>query len=260
MEGRGVRRPLCRGERGCLPCNKAPGAAARQPCGASPPVPLAQRRVRPWSRTAVPRGCPGAAALLPVPVPRRGTAAAPGPVRAPRRPRGSGCPDPHVPRPAHACASCSIYSCQGCSSAFPVPRGWGTGSAAFVPSLGGSGGQALAPLLPRQDPSPGGWQLCPARREAGRILAAWAGAEMQQRERPSPALARGTDPALQQLGCCGAGMGRGAAVMLTGSAGGWSRAAAPRDGVGGPGSPSAPGLGAKVGLAGSVWGCPGLTP
>lgn len=59
-------------------------------------------------------------------------------------------------------------------------------------------------------------------------------------------------------GAAGQGWDGGPAAMLAGSVGSWSQA--PRDGVGGPGPPSAPGPEAKVGLVGSVWGCPGLTP
>lgn len=69
---------------------------------------------------------------------------------------------------------------------FPMLRVGGTVSAAFTPSPGAREGR-----------------ICP------RSAARHGGAEMQQWERPSPTLARGPDPVLQQLEDCGVGIGQG---------------------------------------------------
>lgn len=208
---------------------------------------------------AVGRQCPGLLPSSPFPSHPGGAAAAPHPARAPMLDEGQ-----QPPRPA--CASCSIYSCRGRSSTFPVLRGVGDRQRCLQPQAGGAqegrGWQLCCPGGIR--PQEGGSR---ADSRQGQHGEEWAGCRQRgQRQRCSSGNGRALHRPEGQIqpcsssGAAGQGWDEGPAAMLVRSADSQSQAGAPRDGVGGLGSPSALGLEAKVGLAGSVWGCPGLTP
>ena len=186
-----------------------------------------------------------------------------------------------VPHAGRGPAAAQTHVCPGRRTPAP-PALFIAAEAAPAHSLcRGCGGPAALPSSPARGAREGrGWPLsCPGRicpQEGGSRAASQQGqhgeerAGCWQRRGGGQRCSSGSSQALHwpegriqpysSSGAAGQGWDGGPAAMLVGSAGSQSRAEAPRDGVGGPGSPSAPGPEAKVGLAGSAWGCPGLTP